>query len=100
MATPQPRWEILDEPEQKAAEAERAFAEGQEHERAAQLLALGLKTLSQRALAALADLFCLITVIGVWYLWHSIPDPNPNQIVALTIFAAFVLVANWLVRRK
>lgn len=64
------------------------------------MLALGLSTLSKRALAATADLFTLLTVFGAWWLWHEIPDPNPNQIVALSIFAAFVLAANWLVRRK
>jgi len=60
---------------------------------------LALKALSQRAVAAIADLFTLLTVFGAWWLWHSIPDPNPNQIVALTIFAMFTLAANWLVRR-
>ena len=63
------------------------------------LLGLALKALSQRAVAAIADLFTLLTVFGAWWLWHSIPDPNPNQIVALTIFAMFTLAANWLVRR-
>ena len=45
------------------------------------LLLLALKALSQRALAATADLFTLVTVFGAWWLWYKIPDPNPNQIL-------------------
>lgn len=62
-------------------------------------LALGLKALSQRALTAVADLFMLLTVGSAWWLWASIPDPHPTQIVALGIYAAFVLAANIIVRR-
>lgn len=61
---------------------------------------LALKALSQRFVVALLDLFCLVTVTGAWWLWHSIPDPNVNQIVSLSIFALFVLAANVIVRRK
>jgi hypothetical protein len=64
------------------------------------LLLLSLKTLSQRTLAAIANLFTLVTMTGTWWLWYKTPDPNPTQIVSLSIFAAFVLAANWLVRRK
>jgi hypothetical protein len=64
------------------------------------LLALGLKTVSQRFVAALINLFTLVSMVGVWFLWYKTPDPNPSQIVSLSIFAAFVLAANWLVRRK
>lgn len=63
-------------------------------------LALGLKTLSQRTIAAIADLFFLVTVGSAFWLWYLAPDPTDRQIVALTIYAAFVLAANWLVRRK
>ena len=62
-------------------------------------LLLGLKALSQRAIAAIADLFMLVTVASGWWLWASIPDPNDRQIVALTLYAAFVLGANYIVRR-
>ena len=58
---------------------------------------LALKALSQRALVALEACFTLLTVFGVWLLWHSIPDPNTNQIVSLSIFATFVLLANLIV---
>lgn len=64
------------------------------------LLLLALKALSQRAVAAIGNLFTLTTVFGAWWLWYTTPDPNPHQIISLTIFATFILAANWLVRRK
>jgi hypothetical protein len=92
VASTQKQWERLpDEPE--------SAPEPQEDKHLS-LLLLGLKTLSQRALTAISDLFTLVTVFGAWWLWHETPDPNPAQIVSLSIFAAFVLAANWLVRRR
>ena len=63
-------------------------------------LLLGLKTVSQRAVAALLDLFTLITVASAWWLWWSTPDPNVHQIVSLGLYALFVLAANIVVRRR
>lgn len=65
-----------------------------------QILMLSLKVLSQRAVIALADLFTLMTVASVFWLWYSIHEPNLHQIIALTIYALFVLAANVIVRRK
>lgn len=65
-----------------------------------QMMSMALGALSQRALVALAACFTLLTVGSAFWLWLSIPDPNPHQIVSLSIYAAFVLAANWLVRRK
>ena len=62
------------------------------------LLALALKTMGQRALIAVDNLFTLVTVCLAFYLWHSIPDPNTLQVVALALFAVFVLAANVIVR--
>jgi hypothetical protein len=64
------------------------------------MLTIALKALSQRALTAAMDLFCLITCAGAWVLWYVTPNPNPQQIVHNSIFAVFVLAANWIVRRK
>jgi hypothetical protein len=64
------------------------------------MLQIGLKALGQRALTAAADLFTLITCVGAWWLWRMTPDPNPQQIVHNSIFALFVLAANYIVRRK
>jgi hypothetical protein len=67
---------------------------------ATSLLLLGLKTLSQRALAAISDLFTLLTVASVFWVWCSVPDPNVLQIVHDSLYGLFVLAANWIVRRK
>ena len=98
MATPlktEPLWEVV---EDEPAAASPAPPERDRLD--VNLLALGLKTVSQRFVAALVNLFTLVTMAGTWFLWWKTPDPNPAQIVSLTIFAAFVLAANWLVRRK
>lgn len=86
-----PKFEVIEEPDAPVESEKPPIGLG--------LLLLALKALSQRALAAIADLFTLFTVFSVWWLWYSILDPNPNQIVALSIYALFVLAANWLVRR-
>jgi hypothetical protein len=64
------------------------------------MLTIALKALSQRALVAATDLFTLITCAGAWWLWYLTPNPNPQQIAHNSIFAVFVLAANWIVRRK
>lgn len=64
------------------------------------MLTIGLKALSQRALTAATDLFSLLTVASAFWLWWSIPVPNDRQITSLTIYALFILAANYLVRRK
>src|SRR5258706_6139767 len=64
------------------------------------MLTIGLKALSQRALTAVTDAFTLFTVASAFWLWSTIPSPNYNQIVSLTIYALFVLAANWIVRSK
>ena len=64
------------------------------------MLGLALKALSQRALIAAADLFTLFTVLTVFWLWWTIPSPDEKQIVALSIYAAFILTINVIIRRK
>ena len=94
MAEPARKWEVLEEPDSPQAD------KVEQPSVALDLLALGLKTVSQRAITAITNLFTLVTMAGTWWLWYQTPDPNPTQIVSLSIFAAFVLAANWLVRRK
>ena len=65
-----------------------------------QMFLLGLKALSSRALAAIADLFMLATVGSAFWLWYLTPKPDAYQIVSLTIFGVFVLAANWIVRSR
>ena len=97
MSVPERKWEVIqdEEPASEVSSPPRT-----EPTLGVDLLALGLKTVSQRFVAALVNLFTLVTMVGVWFLWYKTPDPNPSQIVSLSIFAAFVLAANWLVRRK
>lgn len=66
---------------------------------AASALALGLKTLSQRAVAGAKTLFTLASVGSAFWLWSVTPNPSPTQIVSLTIYALFILAANYIVRR-
>ena len=87
-----PKFEVVEEPDSRPDPAGERIAFS--------ALMLALQGLSKRALIAIADLFLLFTVFGTWWLWHSIPDPNPNQIIGLTIFAVFVLCANVIQRRK
>lgn len=64
------------------------------------MLTIGLKALSQRAVTAVTDAFTLITCAGAWWLWYLTPEPTILQIVHNSIFALFVLAANYIVRRK
>ncbi len=67
---------------------------------ATRTLMLALKALSQRAIAAMADLFMLATVGSAFWLWWMTPKPDLFQIASLTIYAVFVLAANWIVRKS
>lgn len=62
-----------------------------------QALILGLKTLSQRTAAALAE---LMSVGSAFVLWYLHPDPNIYQIASLSIYALFVLACVWMVRKR
>lgn len=62
-------------------------------------LALGLKTLSQRAIAATKDIFTLLSVGTIFWIWNDHPDPSITQIVSLSLYATFILAANVIVRR-
>ena len=92
---PQPKFEVVEDDEPDST-AESSVAGGL----AVSATLLALKALSQRAVAAASYWFTLLTLSGAWYLWWSIPDPSPTQIISLSIFAVFILAANWLIRRK
>jgi hypothetical protein len=100
MVIPAQKWEVIQDDCEKAADLTLTDPRQDAAPPGLDLLLLSLKTLSQRTLAAIANLFTLVTMAGTWWLWYKTPDPNPTQIVSLSIFAAFVLAANWLVRRK
>ena len=65
------------------------------------LLLLSLKTLSQRALLAVASLFVAATVGSVWWLFNNaLPaDPSPRQLIGLGLYCIFVLAIH-IVGRK
>jgi hypothetical protein len=65
-----------------------------------EMMSMALSALSQRALIALAACFTLLTVGSAFFLWWQTPEPTDRQIVSLTIYAAFVLAINVIVRRK
>ena len=67
--------------------------------RYADLLAMSLKALSQRATIALASLFTLLLAASAFWLWWSIlPAPSVMQLVGVGMYAVFALVLE-LVRR-
>jgi prepilin signal peptidase PulO-like enzyme (type II secretory pathway) len=57
-----------------------------------QMLTIALTALSQRALTALASLFSIVLAASAFVLWYMIlPNPSPNQLVGLGMYAAFIL---------
>ena len=84
MAQPNPRFEVVEEPDPSTEPESTVALAG---------LMLALKALSQRALVAL-DACSVLFVVGlVWLLWLRFPDPDANQLVALGMFAIFALLA-------
>lgn len=85
-------FEILDQPDETVAPRREATG--------STMLLLALKTMSQRAVAAVADLFTLATVGSAFWLSLSISEaPNTYQLVLSASYDVFVLAANWIVRR-
>jgi hypothetical protein len=92
MAEPAKRFELVQEEDPADA--------GQAQDHGTDILFLSLQALSKRTIIALSNLFCLLTVGSVFVLFYAIvPVPTSYQIVAVTIYAAFVLAANAIVRR-
>lgn len=65
-----------------------------------QLLAMALSTISKRALTAISDLFALMVIGSVWWLFLSVTSPNPFQLAALAGYEMFALAAIWIVKRR
>lgn len=101
MAEPARNFEIVeDEPDTQPQPATSQSAPRIGEKLALDVWVMAISALSKRALVALASLFTLLTVGSAFWLWWCIPDPNTNQIIALSIYALFVLAANWIVRRN
>jgi hypothetical protein len=89
---------LVDESESVSSASALTAKETPSSDRGMSILALALKTMGQRALIAIDNLFTLVTVCLAFYLWHSISDPNVLQVIALALFGLFVLAANIIVR--
>lgn len=63
------------------------------------MMVLALRSLSQRFVTALADLFGLFALLLGWHLWLQVPQPDTHQLVWLGLYAIFALAASWMVRR-
>lgn len=63
---------------------------------ATSMLLTAIKALGQRFVVALATLFTLLTVGSAFYLWMvALPNISMAQIVACSIYSAFILALNW-----
>jgi hypothetical protein len=82
-----------------AMTAEQVYQVQQEAAQARAMLMLALKTFGQRFVIALSNLFSLLTVLSVWWLWMSVPHPGTNDLVGMGMYAVFILVVNYLVKR-
>lgn len=60
------------------------------------MLLLGLKTLSQRALAGARTVLTIASVASVWWLFQTALPANPsiNQLVGLGLYSLFVLAVH------
>ena len=94
MADPQRDFRLVSDDEPAEAREER--------NRAADVMMLALKALSQRALVSLAALYSLLTFGCVFFLAYLIipNDPTVPKLVGLGGFAVFVLTLNLIERHK
>ena len=67
---------------------------------AGDVVLLALTELSKRFVVALGNLFTLLTVASAFWLWYVTPSPDAFQLAKLAMYGAFVLGANWIVRRR
>src|SRR5258708_5938582 len=75
-------------------------ADPAETSQAAEMLALALKGLSQRALVAVSSLFTGAGLFSAWWLWNAIlPAPTDRQLVGVTLYALFLLALEFVRRR-
>jgi hypothetical protein len=64
------------------------------------LIVTALKTLSQRSLVAISNLFTLLLAGSAFVLWRSVlPSPSVLQLVGLGGYAGFVLALEFVRRR-
>jgi len=65
------------------------------------MVLLGIKTLSQKSIVALGQLFTLLCTASAFWLWYLVlPNPNVLQLFGLGLYAGFILLLQYLVRKK
>ena len=86
---------VIDEPAAAPPAPDQATQAG------TQMLLLGLRALSQRAVSAISDLFTLFLVGSVMFVfWQIIDNPNQTQVVCASIYALFCFLVDAARRRN
>ena len=83
------------------AAAEAKLAEARRLQTAAtQTMMLALKTIAQKLIIAISNLFSAAALGLAWLLWRqTLPDPSSNQLIGLGVFAVFILALEYIRRR-
>ena len=88
------------EPEVQAPPAAPSPEQIKQQQVATQMLALALRTMSQKALIAVSSLFTAAALFSAWWLWNSVlPDPSDRQLVGVGLYALFILILEFVRRR-
>jgi hypothetical protein len=65
------------------------------------VLMLSLKALSQKTVVALSTCFTGMALLSAWLLWYEIlPNPAPTQLIGVAGYAVFILLLEWIRRRR
>lgn len=95
-----PSFEVVGGGEEPAGTPRVETAPKKDWAEATKILLLMLKTLSERTIVALADLRTLLSAGAAFYLWVDLPaEPTTGRLIALAMFATFILAINWIWRR-
>lgn len=93
--------EVESVPPQPAPPPPQQTAPSAQQHAATSMLLLALRALSQRSIIALGSLFILLTAASAFWLWLTIaPSPSVYQIIAVSIYGAFVLALDWMVLNR
>jgi hypothetical protein len=72
----------------------------QQYAQAISLIQIGLSTLWQQFVVAVAHAFTLFSCASVFVLYFCTSDPNVHQLIMLGGYSIFILAANYLVIRS
>lgn len=68
---------------------------------AQRLIILALKTLSQRALVAISNLFTILMCGSAFWLWYvTLPNPTTYQLIGLGLYGALIIALHLVKRRE